>query len=443
VFNANKVCVPVSDQCKTHDDSGNCVTCYAGYDITNGSCLFSNSNTEGPSDAGCKTWSWTEKVCKECSTKWAFNANGLCVPVSDLCREHDTAGLCTACFKGYEVKDGACVLSLSTPVSDVGCKIWDWDNNKCLSCSTNWFVSANGQCATVSDLCKSFDASTGQCLSCYEGYDLESGACVFSPSNTASPADAGCKTWAKGVCTACSSNWAFNTNNVCTPVSDLCKTSEGLACTSCFNGYILEDGTCKFSPLNSAAPSDVGCKTWDWNKQVCLECSYFWVFNAGKCVPVSDLCKTYDGVTGGCLTCYKGYDLVNASCVLSQSRLAPTDLGCAEWNWDSQICLACSQNWFLANGTCHTVSPYCKTHNTDGACTSCYSGYGLSNGQCSPVSTLCKTSDESGCVTCYKGYALYKKQCVALSNIADIALYYAECCPEKLAQLQAEGRIPK
>jgi hypothetical protein len=115
---------------------------------------------------------------------------------------------------------------------------------------------------------------------------------------------------------------------------------------------------------------------------------------------------------------------------LSSKNSKPSDIGCSNWNWNEQICLNCSSSWVLINGACKAVSPYCKTYDSTGACTSCFSGYNLSNGECSAVTTLCKTQNLNGtCTTCYTGYILYKEQCVNPSNIANIALYYAACCP--------------
>jgi proprotein convertase subtilisin/kexin type 5 len=202
-----------------------------------------------------------------------------------------------------------------------------------------------------------------------------------------------------------------------------------LNCTSCFNGYVLASGSCIFSPLNSALPPDAGCALWNWSNQTCVACSHFWFFKNGVCTPVSDLCKTYDNVIGVCLTCYLGYDLVNGNCVISTTN-SKSDIGCANWNWTSQVCLSCSPYWVLVNGACHSVSPYCKTYDSTGICTSCFTGYSLSNGTCSAVLTLCRTQDSNGiCLTCYNGYALYQGQCVTLNSIANIALYYAACCP--------------
>jgi len=199
--------------------------------------------------------------------------------------------------------------------------------------------------------------------------------------------------------------------------------------------------------LNSQSPVDAGCAKWDWNAQVCLACSEFWYFNNNVCVPVSAFCKTYDNTNGNCLTCYKGYELASGSCALSTSN-PPSDPGCADWNWDAQTCLTCAKFWVLREGKCVSVSPYCNTYSdANGECTSCFKGYRLNSGVCEVApaeGSLCKATNEAGsCLTCYNGYALYGGRCVKIDSLSDIVLYYAACCPEKLAQLQAEGRLPK
>jgi proprotein convertase subtilisin/kexin type 5 len=444
VFNANGKCITVSDQCKTYDAaSGDCLSCYNGYDLVNGSCLYSESNNAKPTDGGCAAWDWANAKCKSCSTNWVFDSNGLCITVSDQCRTANTNGLCDSCYRGYDLVNGSCVFSSSNsaPLADAGCKVWNWTANSCEVCSSSWYF-VNGVCAQISNLCKSSD-SNGLCLSCYLGYDLVNGTCLVSSSNFAPPTDPGCSDWVNGVCKACSNWWAFNSNGVCTAVSSLCKTNQGLDCTSCYNGYVLTNGSCLLSSEN-AFPTDAGCAKWNWATQTCLACSSHWFSLNGVCVPVSSQCNTYDSTTGDCLSCYKGYDLVNGSCLVSSKNSKPTDPGCADWNWDSQVCLSCSKYWVLINGTCESVSPNCKSYDATGACTSCFTGFSLGNGTCSAIQVLCKSQDSNGaCLTCYNGFALYSGKCVNLSNLANIALYYAACCPEKLAQLQAEGRIPQ
>jgi hypothetical protein len=166
------------------------LTCYKGYDLKNSQCVISNTNSNKPTDLGCGIWDWDNQKCLQCSVRWIFNANGKCVPVSDFCSLFDAKGVCTACFKGYDLKNGQCILSDSNynKPSDLGCSIWDWDNQRCLQCSVHWIFNTNGKCVPVSDYCSSFD-SKGVCTACFKGYDLKNGQCILSDSNNNKPLD--------------------------------------------------------------------------------------------------------------------------------------------------------------------------------------------------------------------------------------------------------------
>ena len=81
------------------------------------------------------------------------------------------------------------------------------------------------------------------------------------------------------------------TDSGCVPISDDCSTFDvNGQCTSCFKGYDVREGACIFSEFNNQVPFDLGCKTWDWDNQICLECSFRWVQSDGRCLKVSDGC---------------------------------------------------------------------------------------------------------------------------------------------------------
>ncbi len=410
-FNADKICVAVSDQCKTYDAAGRCLSCFKGYDLKDGACVFSSSNTAKPIDSGCAKWDWEKQVCLECSKGFVFKGLGLgtgglnkiCVAVKDQCKSYNDSGACTSCFKGYDLIDGICEFSSfnSAKPADLGCAKWDWDNQKCLECSKNWAFNSNKVCVPVSDQCKTHDTN-GLCLSCFKGYDLKNGSCVFSDFNNAKPSDLGCAKWDwdNQVCISCSNGWVFNANKVCVAVSDQCKTSDAAGlCLTCFKGYELKDGKCVSSSFNTAKPSDLGCAKWDWDNQVCIECSNNWVFSTtGVCVPINDQCKTSDP-SGACASCFKGYDLTEGKCIFSSFNNAkPSDSGCSKWDWDNQVCIECSKNYaFNTNKICVPVSDQCKTHDNSGACTSCFKGYDLKDGTCTLSSFNNAKPADSGC----------------------------------------------
>jgi hypothetical protein len=83
------------------------------------------------------------------------------------------------------------------------------------------------------------------------------------------------------------------------------------------------------------------------------------------------------------------------------------------------------------------VDDNCNSYADSGACTSCYPGYGLNEGVCVSVNPLCKTLNADGtCASCYPQNIVHNGNCVPISKLANILLYYAQCCPEKLAALQ-------
>ena len=178
-FNSNKVCTPVSDQCKAYDSLGHCTSCFQGYDLLNGTCNLSAPNNAKTSNSGCGNWDWTNKVCLSCSKGFVFNADQLCVSTSDQCKTFDSqTGACTSCFKGYDLNNNGCSLSASNNAipSQIGCSTWDWDNQICLKCSNLW-VFSKSQCVPVDEKCSSFDSTSGACTSCFAGYLLKNGQC--------------------------------------------------------------------------------------------------------------------------------------------------------------------------------------------------------------------------------------------------------------------------
>jgi hypothetical protein len=96
-----------------------------------------------------------------------------------------------------------------------------------------------------------------------------------------------------------------------------------------------------------------------------------------------------------------------------------------------------------AGGLCNPVSDQCATFDSiTGTCLSCYRGYILQNDGCQLLNVFCRTGNPDGsCSSCYNTYVLYNQQCIPISKLANIAQYYAACCPETLAQLQTDGRI--
>ena len=102
--------------------------------------------------------------------------------------------------------------------------------------------------------------------------------------------------------------------------------------------------------------------------------------NAGKCSPVSPLCKTYDEGNGHCTSCYPGYVPDKGTCLIGNAK----DQNCK--NFVGNQCDECYSGFYLNyEYKCMQANPICKTiDRNDGRCTSCYSGYVVKNATCVP-----------------------------------------------------------
>ena len=159
----------------------------------------------------------------------------------------------------------------------------------------------------MNPLCKTFNDQNGRCTSCYPGYrlDVNRGSCAIFFK------DPNCKIYdANNQCQQCANKYFVNVESgKCSPVNPLCRTfnPDNGFCTTCYQGYGLLNGQCL---INVA--SDPNCKRT--SGAVCVECYPRLYINNGKCLPVSDNCKTYDSLSGLCTSCYEGYAIEKGQC---------------------------------------------------------------------------------------------------------------------------------
>ena len=115
-------------------------------------------------DLNCAQWDWDNQVCLKCATDSYFNTNGRCTKKDVLCREVNQNGVCTSCYKGYRLSGATCVIDTRVQiVQDLLCAEWDWDNQVCLKCAQRARLNANGICAPLDDLCRTFN-NAGVCV---------------------------------------------------------------------------------------------------------------------------------------------------------------------------------------------------------------------------------------------------------------------------------------
>ena len=125
-FNTKGICCKVHPQCRVfNQDVGICEQCYQGYGLNNGTCvIITPGNMINP---GCQQYDGNNN-CLKCSVRFAPNADGVCIPVSDNCRTWDEAnGNCLSCYAGYVLDQGQCIRDPNPfiPAENSLCKTFD------------------------------------------------------------------------------------------------------------------------------------------------------------------------------------------------------------------------------------------------------------------------------------------------------------------------------
>ena len=93
-------------------------------------------------------------------------------------------------------------------------------------------------------------------------------------------------------------------------VDPLCKDyhKDNGMCIDCYEGYDLIDGECRWSTQNKFAPPYIGCRNFDADDQICLQCKDAFEFRGEICFLRLDFCSDRNA-DGSCNECVTGYEL--------------------------------------------------------------------------------------------------------------------------------------
>lgn len=162
------------------------------------------------------------------------------------------------------------------------------------------------------------------------------------------------------------------------------------------------------------------------------------------------MCKTFNDQNGACTSCFAGYQVQGAGCVVSNATQG--DPFCKKFD-SNNTCVQCADRYYMNLKVCTLISVFCNQYNSiTGACLSCYSGFKISGSQCVQdnstldqncanwngtvcaqcafgsyfdinhvcqiVDPLCATfnSTNGNCLTCYSSYILKGGKCVKDTN---------------------------
>ena len=255
-FLQNKACSRVSVLCaSSNPTSGICLTCITGYNLINGVCY----------DLNCLNQ--VENRCLECKTSFRVIApTTTCSYFDPNCASLTITG-CQSCKAGFTQGNSGLCQTVATPNSNIStptpttpsvptgpakrgvsdgdrdpnCK--QYNNGKCISCSTGYYTGVDLKCLPANPLCKEYNG-IGACTACYTGYSLGNGICTV-----AQDADLYCKTKnTVGSCVECHIDFFLN-GGKCASFNPLCKISDlnNGQCTTCYPGYVINAGYCTVS----------------------------------------------------------------------------------------------------------------------------------------------------------------------------------------------------
>jgi hypothetical protein len=264
-------------------------------------------------DLNCKIFDTANpNYCTQCYVGY-ISVNGRCLTQNPLCNTIDTStGACLTCWSGYFLYNGACMLPNSAQASlqqsaDPYCTTWT--NGLCSQCSTGFYYNNNqGKCQQQDPLCRTFDTTSGNCLSCYSGYTLNSKLkCQVAQKSEI----ANCHSSSKGLCVQCSPYFYLN-NGKCLPVSILCLTYDNSTgqCTSCPNQYYLQNGTCSQTSI-----WDDNCITYQ--NSYCSQCKqgYYLLTPNYTCKLVDPFCLNFNYQNSNCIACNSGKRPFGPNCL--------------------------------------------------------------------------------------------------------------------------------
>jgi hypothetical protein len=125
--------------------------------------------------------------CLSCVSRMFVNSVGQCQSIDENCNVYNqTTGACITCYPGYTSKFNATSNTTKCWImSDVdpNCQI-KANITGCLKCYNGFYYSIESlKCIQVNQLCSTYNATDGLCLSCYSGYSLDQGTCKLAKSS--------------------------------------------------------------------------------------------------------------------------------------------------------------------------------------------------------------------------------------------------------------------
>ncbi|EWS75215.1 leishmanolysin family protein (macronuclear) [Tetrahymena thermophila SB210] len=401
-------CKKCTSPCNTCKNSSECLTCQSGYTLD-----ISSNQCQPQCDSSCLTCSKPNDAnsCQSCKDGSFLNNLSQCLSCKSPCSKcNGSADKCTACITNYNLNNS---LQQCSPICDSSCKTCSEakDASKCLSCNDGFYLDS-GMCKKCISPCSNCKNST-QCLTCETGYTLDVASSQCLPQ-----CDSSCLTCSKpndaNSCLSCKDGSFLNGLSQCQPCKSPCSKCNGLAdkCTACITNYNLNISLQSCSPV-----CDSSCKTCSEAQDAskCLSCQDGFFLISNTCQKCKQPCQTCQDQADKCLSCISNdfkYDALQFKCTSSCHSSCKTCTGPSQSN-----CTSCFDSFYLDNNQCQTcLSPCDNCSISQDNCTSCINGYNLNSNKCEIIcDSSCQTcsapKSPNSCTSCKDGFYLDKGQC--------------------------------
>ena len=313
--------------CEFYDIYGICLSCKEGYYLNKGDkrCIQTENCFE--SSFG---------KCTSCIEGYFFDkTKNICKKQEGIfihCKTSIDGELCDLCEDNYYLsEDGKCSETKF-------CSILDLDKNKCIECSSDYFLSKYNSFCVSTNNCYLGDKDIGLCLSCDKNYylDYKDGKCKSNQEDNDFKycrfADETCKECIysyylgedykcstskncsdseKGKCDSCSDNFYLGKDNKCTNIKNCIYSNNDYECIECEENYFYDQNkkVCALGEKNFE-----NCKFSDYNGKICEKCKDGFYLNLKDhlCYSNKDLdnffgCEESDKTGKYCNICLEGF----------------------------------------------------------------------------------------------------------------------------------------
>ncbi|ELP89830.1 protein serine/threonine kinase, putative [Entamoeba invadens IP1] len=394
-------CTKCDTTCVTcNSTNGYCTSCQIGYATNNKVCTicasgyYEHNNVCKPCENGTHSSTSGSTACTPCQGGYySLIGYSECVHCDGLCGDRCDAasGKCLSCISGYVLQPtGECVGCEGGQYANAttnSCKLCvsgmysEQNAPSCTSCGDGTYSKEGAtRCKACLSICNTCDKTTGVCLTCYSGYQLNaSQSCEICRRGTYSYGTkcVDCEEMkyqneeGQSFCLACSANCAS------------CDKTNG-KCTTCKSGYGYDSGICTLCPDG-----------------------YYSTGKTGSCIPCPVICDNCIKESGVCSSCSSGFKKVGDNCTSCASNGNCNSCDSNE-NESNRVCVECAENCYLDDEEnscflCNTIDPNCDNCSRNAkVCLACKDDFVTDGTSCNKCGASEVKIDTQSCVKCFE-----------------------------------------